>query len=210
MTTATVAQAQEATAPPMAETSTSPPIRALGSDSAPVVIDLYASFACTDCADWWNDVLPGVKTQHLDTGKARLVFHDVAVRPVQHSVRAAMIGLCAAPHHFFAVADSFMGGLGDAVADPEKTPAWYEAASAATGKTAVEVAACIESEALYEQVRSQNIAPQAARLLKLPGIYVNGVLLDDTSLEAIDQAVSFVSVLDTHEAGAPDEPPPAD
>ena len=185
------------TVAPVAETPQPLPIteRALGRADAPVRIDVYLSFICVECATWWDTVLPELKGRYIEAGQARLVFHDVAIEPAQHSVRASMIGLCADPARFFDVADAFMGGLAAAREDPTTVPVWYETAIAATGKPAEEIEACLGREAVYEQVRAQNSTPEAAALTGLPGVRVNGRPLPDASLQSIASAVLFAPPL---------------
>lgn len=48
----------------------------IGDADAPVTIVEYASFSCSHCANFHNDVLPGVKSQLVETGKARFIYRD--------------------------------------------------------------------------------------------------------------------------------------
>jgi protein-disulfide isomerase len=169
------------------------PRRVLGQADAPVRIDVYMSFVCVDCAQWWQTVLPQLMDRYIRSGQVRLVFHDVAIEPIQHSVRASMIGLCAAPDKFFDVADSFMGGLAAAAEDAAAIPAWYDAAIAASGVPAEEMQTCLGNEAVYEQVRQQSSSPGAAAFDSFPGVMVKRQPLPDASWESIMAAITEVS-----------------
>lgn len=48
----------------------------IGSQDAPVTIVEYASFSCSHCADFHNNVFDDVKTKLVQTGKARFIFRD--------------------------------------------------------------------------------------------------------------------------------------
>lgn len=153
-----------------------------------MTIDLYASFLCVDCAGWHGAVLPLLKARYIDTGQARLVFHDVVVAPMEQSARTALIGLCAAQGVFFDVMDSFMNGLqgvrlGGSAAD------WQEAAILATGRDKADVEACIASEDTYNLLAAQNGDPAIAEFSRFPGVKVNGVVVEDPTFDAIVAAM---------------------
>ena len=48
--------------------------RILGSADAPVTIVEYASLTCSHCASFHQQTLPEVKSEWIDTGKARLIY----------------------------------------------------------------------------------------------------------------------------------------
>lgn len=63
--------------------------RVMGRADAPVTVIEYASFTCSHCAHWTNDVLPQFKARYIDTGKVRLVFRDMPTPPAQIAATAA-------------------------------------------------------------------------------------------------------------------------
>jgi protein-disulfide isomerase len=73
--------------------------RALGAADAPVTIHEYASLTCPHCATVHRDVLPEIKSTYIDTGKARLVFHDFPLDRL--ALIAAMTARCAPPERYF-------------------------------------------------------------------------------------------------------------
>ncbi len=50
----------------------------LGRADAPVTIDLYEDFQCPACEVWGRTVFPSLASNELATGRARIVFHDMA------------------------------------------------------------------------------------------------------------------------------------
>ena len=50
----------------------------LGQASAPVVIREYGDFQCPSCGAFARSIEPQIKAAYLDTGKARLEWHDFA------------------------------------------------------------------------------------------------------------------------------------
>jgi len=103
------AQAAQSAAPKPVETFAEVPIRNgeyfLGKRSAPVTIVEYASMTCPHCAHFATKVLPTIKTEYIDTGKARLVFRDFPLD--QLALRAAMVARCAGKNRYFGFIDAF-------------------------------------------------------------------------------------------------------
>jgi len=64
----------------------------LGKANAPVVIDEYASFACSHCSEFYVDTLPQLEKKYIDAGKVRVVFHDFPIDGT--SLKAAAIVHC--------------------------------------------------------------------------------------------------------------------
>jgi protein-disulfide isomerase len=63
--------------------------RAIGSPEAKVVVGEYFSLTCTHCAAFARETMPQLKTQFIDTGKLRWVFHDFPLDQV--ALTAAMV-----------------------------------------------------------------------------------------------------------------------
>jgi protein-disulfide isomerase len=79
--------------------------RILGNPGAPITIVEYASLTCPHCAHFANDVLPEIKKEWIDTGKAKLVLRDYPLD--EPALRAAMIARCAPPDRYYAFVDTF-------------------------------------------------------------------------------------------------------
>ncbi|MEO7664083.1 MAG: thioredoxin domain-containing protein [Candidatus Limnocylindrales bacterium] len=50
----------------------------LGEAAAPVAIDEYADFQCSSCGAFARSIEPQVRAAYIETGRARLVWHDFA------------------------------------------------------------------------------------------------------------------------------------
>src|SRR5439155_14274061 len=79
--------------------------RVLGNPDAPITIVEYASMTCSHCAHFANEVLPEIKKEWIDTGKAKLVLRDFPLD--EPALRAAMVARCAPPDKFYPLADTF-------------------------------------------------------------------------------------------------------
>ncbi|MFC4671475.1 DsbA family protein [Seohaeicola nanhaiensis] len=75
----------------------------LGKEDAPVTIVEYASFTCPHCAAFHQDNFKRLKADFIDTGKVRLVYHDVYFD--KYGLWASLIARCGGPEKFFGIAD---------------------------------------------------------------------------------------------------------
>lgn len=162
--------------------------RILGRADAPVTVIEYASFTCTHCAHWTNDVLPTFKARYIDTGKVRLVFRDMPTQPVQVAATAAAIGRCAAPGKFFDVAHHFMAGQAAAFASGDARQ-WYMDAVAVSGRTQPQIETCLADPATGQALQRDIEAAVAAGVEGTPTFFVNGRRTADHSLETLSAAI---------------------
>lgn len=75
----------------------------LGKADAPVTIIEYASLTCPHCASFHADVLPAIKKEFIDTGKAKLIFRDFPLDQVAFA--GAILARCAGPEKYFTYLD---------------------------------------------------------------------------------------------------------
>jgi protein-disulfide isomerase len=76
----------------------------LGNADAPVTIVEYFSLGCPHCRNFHETILPKLKTEYIDTGKARLVFRDFPLDGV--SLAAATLTRCVNDLAYFAMVDT--------------------------------------------------------------------------------------------------------
>lgn len=162
--------------------------RVLGRADAPVTVIEYASFTCSHCAAWTNEVLPDFKARYIDTGKVRLVFRDLPTQPVQAAATAAAIGRCAAPDKFFDVARHFMAGQAAAFASGDARN-WYMDAISVSGRTEAQIDACLSNPATGQTLQADIEAAIAAGVNGTPTFFVNGHRAGDHSLETLSAAI---------------------
>jgi len=73
--------------------------RILGDAEAPVTIYEYASLTCGHCAAFHELVLPHVKAELIDTGRARLIYRDFPLNAA--AIKAATLARCMPEPRFF-------------------------------------------------------------------------------------------------------------
>jgi protein-disulfide isomerase len=99
-----VAEAQttpEQAAPAQTEDLLKP--RYLGKPDAPITIIDYSSLTCPHCAHFHSDILPEIRKEYLDTGKAKLEFRDFPFD--RAALHAAMLARCAPADRFYGLLD---------------------------------------------------------------------------------------------------------
>ncbi len=74
----------------------------LGAEDAPVEFIEYASFTCSHCADFHNNVFPKLKAEYIDTGKVRFAQRDVYFDDV--GLWAGILARCGDDSKFYPVA----------------------------------------------------------------------------------------------------------
>lgn len=63
----------------------------IGDPNAPVTIIEYASATCPHCAAVDAEVIPDIKKDYIDTGKAKLVFREFWTPPQELSMVGAIV-----------------------------------------------------------------------------------------------------------------------
>lgn len=48
----------------------------LGNKDAPVIVIEFSDFQCPFCRKFWNETLPQIKKEYIDTGKVKFVYRD--------------------------------------------------------------------------------------------------------------------------------------
>ena len=74
------------------------PEMVLGNADAPVTIVEYASMTCGHCANFHRNTLPEIKTNYIDTGKARLIMREFPFDP--RAEAGFMLARCADDKYF--------------------------------------------------------------------------------------------------------------
>ena len=66
----------------------------LGSPTAPITIIEFGDYQCSQCYKWYHNTKPAIYENYIDTGKANLIFVDLAILG-RDSPKAAAATYCA-------------------------------------------------------------------------------------------------------------------
>ena len=78
--------------------------KVLGDDDAEITIIEYASLTCPHCAQFHAEILPKIKTEYIEPGKAKLVYRDFPLDQV--ALKASLLARCAPDDKFFTFIDA--------------------------------------------------------------------------------------------------------
>lgn len=150
----------------------------MGKPDAPITIIEYASTTCGHCATLHKNVLPKIKSDWIDTGKARLIYRDFPTGPAHLSIGASMIAHCAGPERYFGVLGLIM----------EQQDKWMAAANPLdalkkmvrlAGVTGEEVDACLARQDLANALQDRAAeGSKAFGIESTPTLIINGKVVE--------------------------------
>jgi len=160
----------------------------LGKPDAPVTIVEYASLTCPHCAHFATEVLPKLKENWIDSGKAKLVLRDYPLD--EPAMRAAMVARCAPTGKFYALVDTFFASQQQWALAKD-----YKAALARLallgGMTKAQFDTCLADKTVEDKVlQSRLAATQQLNVSSTPTFFINGTKFDGApELAAMDAAL---------------------
>lgn len=166
--------------------------RALGRADAPVTIIEHASLGCPHCASFHKDTLPRIKTEYLDTGKARLVFSDFPLGGP--ALAASMVARCAPKESFFGLIEMFFREL-DRWSKSREPIKEIERIARFGGLSEKDVQACLEFQPLLAGLRerAENASRQhgvnSTPTFLIEGVVVVGAQSYESFRDAIEAAL---------------------
>jgi protein-disulfide isomerase len=175
-----------------AEPTVGPDDRILGQPDAPVTIIEYASLTCPHCAAFEREILPKIKTEWIDTGKAKLVFRDF---PLDGSaVRAAMLARCAAPDKFYGFIDVLFNSQ-DSWARGTDPTTGLERIAKLGGMSEDQFQTCMKDNAMQDKILASRLAGEKEyQIESTPTFFINGAkIVGAQPYEKFDEALKAAS-----------------
>jgi protein-disulfide isomerase len=78
------------------------PARTMGDPKAPITIYDISDFQCPFCRQFWQETLPVLEKEYINTGKARLTFINLPIPQLHRNALAAHeVAMCAAAQNQF-------------------------------------------------------------------------------------------------------------
>lgn len=121
----------------------------LGNADAPVTIIEYASYTCSHCANFHNDVLPQIKKDFIDTGKAKIIFRDFPFEQI--GATAAMLSRCVEPSRFEGFNNLLMQQQSSWISGEKPIEGLFKLAKLA-GLSQDKIDACLNDEKLLDKI----------------------------------------------------------
>lgn len=152
-----------------------------GKANAPLTIIEFGSTTCLACSEFHKNIMPKLKAEWIDTGRAKLIFRDYPSSPL--SMGASMIAHCAGQDRYFDVLDRIMAEREQWVAAPDKLDALKKVVNKG-GVSSDAVDACLKrrdlANSIDERVRG---AVNTYQYFMLPAVVIDGRVISPT-LEA--------------------------
>jgi protein-disulfide isomerase len=150
----------------------SPDDRILGKADAPVTIFEYASLTCPHCAAFEKEILPKIKADWIDTGKAKLVFRDF---PLDGSaLKAAMVARCAPAERFYGFIDVLFAQQGSWATGGDPVPV-LERLAKLGGMGQEKFDTCMKDDALQNKILASRLAgANDYKIESTPTFFING------------------------------------
>ena len=144
----------------------------MGDANAPVTIVEYASLTCGHCAAFHKDKLPTLKSEYIDTGKAKLVFREFPFDPV--ATAAFMVARCADKDRYFPLVSALFD-LQKVWAFSEKPVEGLQKVAQQAGFTQESFGACLQNQAVLDGVNAvKDRASKQFGVSSTPTFFVNG------------------------------------
>lgn len=147
----------------------------LGKADAPITIFEYASLTCPHCAEFDRDTFPRVKSEWLETGKARLVFRDYPLD--QMALKAAMLAHCAPPDKFFDFVDVLFRSQANwaGAGSPDAVMQALSRIARLGGISEEKFNSCINDKALSDKILNERLVAQNEYGVdSTPTFFING------------------------------------
>ena len=147
------------------------PDKVLGEADAPVTIIEYASMTCGHCANFHKNTLPTIKTEYIDTGKARLIMREFPFDP--RAEAGFMLARCS-DDKYFAMIDVLFQQQENWVSVENAREALLQIARLA-GFSQESFEACLTDQKLLDDVRAvRSRGAEEFGVDSTPTFFING------------------------------------
>ncbi|HXV26863.1 MAG TPA: DsbA family protein [Candidatus Paceibacterota bacterium] len=151
----------------------------IGNPDAPVTIVEFSDFQCPFCRSFFNDTYSLIKSEYIDTGKAKLVYRDFPLQFHDAARPSALAAECANEqgrfweYHDKMFLEQAKQGNGTVTYGNAELKRW----AAEIGLNTGQFNQCLDSEKYGDEVDADFEAGQAAGVSGTPSFFVNGKLL---------------------------------
>ena len=143
-----------------------------GNANAPVTIIEWSDYECPFCARFYSQTLGQIRSQYIETGKAKLVFRDFPLNFHQNAQKAAEAAECAGEQgKYYEMHDKlFEDGVDGGVST-------FKNYAKNIGLDTSKFDECLDSGAMASEVAKDMQAGQSAGITGTPGFIINGKLV---------------------------------
>ncbi len=158
----------------------------MGDPNAPVTIIEYASLTCSHCASFHSTILPEIKRDYIDTGKAKLVYRNFLLN--QYDLYASMISRCGTPEKAFGLMSLFFSRQSTWLNEDYINKLAGLARRAGMSRASVD--ACMANAELQENlIEMQAYGAEVDNVSGTPTFFINGTRVGGADRDAIIDAL---------------------
>jgi protein-disulfide isomerase len=163
--------------------------RILGKPDAPITIVEYASFTCPHCATFANKVLPQIKKDWVETGKAKLIYRDFPLDRLAYE--ASLLSRAVAADRYYAFVEILFSQQEKWVTAKDPRAALGQLAKLA-GLGSAEIEAAFNDKAAGDAILAQRLeASEKLSVESTPTLFINGVkVADHGTVDAFAKALA--------------------
>ncbi len=158
-----------------------------GDPNAPVTIIEFSDFQCPYCGRFFNQTLPQIREEYINTGKVKLVYRDYPLNFHQYAQKAAEAGECAHEQGMFWEMHDVLF---------EKQNEWenvgedkFKEYASELGLDTTQFNDCLDSGKYKDEVQADFSEGSAAGVRGTPAFFINGQLLSGAQPFSAFQAV---------------------
>ena len=162
----------------LAATAASPndKVYTLGKENAPITIVEYASYTCSHCANFNNNVLPQLKKDWIDTGKVKMVYRDFPLDQVALGI--SMLTYCAPAENYHALRSAFFAKQDQWIKSKNLRLDLFTIAREVGGLSEPDSAKCLADQELAKQLQTdQKEAVETLKIDSTPTFTINGSII---------------------------------
>ena len=167
-----------------ATTAAPVPDYGIGDVNAKIILDEYLSFTCPHCEHFHAEIYPKLKADYIDTGKVRLVYHEVYFD--QYGLYGAMMARCGGEMRYAGIVDMLYDKQRDwaAPSDVNVVVSELKKIGRTAGMTDDQIDVCLKDQAVAEALVKHYQDSIAAdfpndSFAGTPSFRVNGVVNKD-------------------------------
>ena len=164
----------------------------LGDPDAPVAIVEYTSLTCPHCADFHTDILPKLRREWIEPGKAKLIYRHFPLDTL--SLAAALLADCFDDDRFFEVVGTLFARQADWVRAEQPVQVLREITRSA-GMADSTFDQCVSDQGAADatladrKTFSQQVGIQATPTFMIHGKRLQGAQSYETFDQALEQAL---------------------
>lgn len=148
----------------------------LGDPNAPVTIVEFSDFQCPYCRSFFNETLPQLISDYVDTGKVKIIYRDFPLSGHAQASSAAQAAECA---RSIANSDEAYYTMHDWLFENMATWSGQSTASelfiaAAQEELDVDIRTCLESGEMQDEVNADMTAGRGYGVSGTPSFFING------------------------------------